>query len=231
MSTAPKVFAVFIFAFLNVNIFALINDSSSQHTLSSPPFYATSFDCAKVRALSAEEAICKYEELAKLDTEMAAVYRKRIQSTVASEKNGLVRSQRKWLTIRNSYNANPYHGDPAGVRADLADFYRSRIAALRSGRIALLETSLPREYEWLRATAPDGLSEGYSIGRAYAGCEDPCKREPSLYRWISIEGRGIGEEPGDVDTPFAQISSKLFAEGWSDCRSADDSGKPTVHYF
>jgi hypothetical protein len=181
--------------------------------------------------LSAEEAICKDESLAKLDVEMAAAYRKRRESATPSDKSQLVQSQQKWLVIRNSYNANPYHGDPAGVRSDLAAFYRSRIAALGSRQKALLDTELPKEYEWLMATAPEGFERGLSIGRAYMSCEGPCKQKPLLYRWLSIGGSGIGEEPGDVDTPFAEIAKKLASEGWIVCRSADDSGKPTVDYF
>ncbi len=209
---------------------AVTSDPSSGQTLSVPPFFTTSFDCTKAKILSSEEAICKNEELAKLDVEMATVYGRRLRST-SSEKNELVRSQQKWLTIRNSYNANPYHGDPAGVRSDLADFYRSRIAALRSAQAALLDTKIPQEYEWLKATAPAGFSKGFSLGRAYMSCEDPCKKKPSPYRWISIWGRGIGEEPGDIDTPFAKLAKKLASEGWNECRSADDSGKPTMNYF
>ncbi|HEY6370725.1 MAG TPA: hypothetical protein VIX37_09100, partial [Candidatus Sulfotelmatobacter sp.] len=80
--------------------------------------------------------------------------------------------------------------------------YKARIARLQSTDPPLLKTKIPEAYAWLRAIAPDGFSkEKFLIGRSYAGCEDPCQKKPSLYRWISIEGSGIGEEPGDVDTP------------------------------
>jgi uncharacterized protein len=201
-------------------------------TMSSPPFFKTSFDCAKVKVLSTEEAICKNEDLAKLDVQMAEAYRKRLNSANDSEKPQVIASQRKWLIIRNSYNVNPYHGDPPGARADLEEFYKQRITALRSGNPDLLTTDIPKEYGWLQSIAPEGFSkEEFSIGRAYAGCADPCRKQPSLYRWISIGGGGIGDEPGDVDTPYAQLVKRLAAGGWTSCREADDSGKPTIDYF
>ena len=148
------------------------------------------------------------------------------------KKEQVIVSQRRWLTIRNAQNVNPYHGDPPGALADLADFYKARIAALRSNNPSLLKTEIPEEYEWLRAIAPAGLSKNeFSIGRAYAGCEDPCRKKPSLYRWISIGGRGIGNGAGDVDTPYGQLAKRLVSQGWTKCRSADDSGKPTIDYF
>jgi uncharacterized protein YecT (DUF1311 family) len=210
---------------------SLADDLSVAQTLSSPPFFKTSFDCSKAMALSTEEAICKNEDLAKLDVEMAEAYSKRLQSTSPSEKTLLVQSQKKWLILRNSYNLNPYHGDFTGALSDLADVYRNRIPALRSGQVSRLDTKLPGEYDWLRSLAVEGFSEGFTISRAYGSCEDPCKRKPELYRWISIVGRGIGEEPGDIDTPYAKLAKKLTSEGWSKCRSADDSGKPTIDYF
>lgn len=210
---------------------SLAVDLSASQTLSSPPFFKTSFDCSKARALSTEEAICKNEDLAKLDVEMAEAYSKRLESASASEKTPLVQSQKRWLIIRNSYNVNPYRGDFTGALSGLADVYRKRTAVLRSAQAARLDTKPPEEYDWLRSIAVEGFSERFSISRAYASCEDPCKRKPDLYRWISIGGRGIGEEPGDVDTPYAKLAKKLASEGWSKCRSADDSGKPTIDYF
>jgi uncharacterized protein YecT (DUF1311 family) len=204
---------------------------SSPQPAASPSTYKTSFDCAKAKDRSVEQAICVHEELATLDVEMAAAYKKRLDSVPVSDRKQLILSQQKWLAIRNSYNVNPYHGDPDGSLADLADFYRKRTGALRSGQAALLEVEFPPEYEWLKAIAPAGFDKGFSIGRAYMTCEDPCKQKPSLYKFVSIGGSGIGEEPGDVDTPYAQIASKLASEGWTECRSADDSGKPTIDYF
>lgn len=206
--------------------------SSAQQQLSTPPFFNTSFDCSKAKSMSIEEAICKNEKLAHLDVEATEAYRKRLDSTNASEKEHVIASQRRWLTIRNAHGVNPYHGDPPGEIADLESFYQERIAALRSDNPALLKTAIPEEYAWLQAIAPAGLSKNeFGISRAYAGCEDPCQKKPSLYRWISIGGGGIGEEPGDVDTPHAQITKKLASEGWVKCRSASDSGKPTIDYF
>ena len=200
--------------------------------MATPPFYKTSFDCAKAKELSIEEAICKNQELAKLDAESAEAYRERLGAGNASEKEQVIASQRRWLTIRNAHNVNPYYGDPTGELADLSEFYKERIAALRSGNPDLLKTAIPEEYAWLRRTAPEGFSKDeFSIGRAYASCEDPCQKKPSLYRWISIGGGGIGEAPGDIDTPYTQLAGKLASEGWIECRSADDSGKPTVDYF
>jgi uncharacterized protein YecT (DUF1311 family) len=215
-----------------LRLHALTDESSSAQTMASPPFHTTSFDCAKAKELSTEAAICKNEELAKLDVETAAAYKKRLASATASEKSQLVLSQRRWLMIRNSHNVNPYHGDPAGALLDLADFYRRRVAALQSGRMDLLETKIPREYDWLIATAPEGFSKEFAISRAYVSCEDPCKTKPSVRRWISIGGNGIGPEPGDIDTPYTTLVKRLASEGWIKCRSAaDDSGKLQVDHF
>lgn len=212
-------------------LWALTGQSALPAPSAGPAFYKTSFDCTKAKDYSVEQAICKNEELAKLDLEMSEAYRKRLTSATTPPKTELVQSQKSWLTIRNSYNVNPFHGDPSGTLSDLSDFYRDRIVALRSDQSALLKTELPQEYDWLRAIAPPGFSEGFSISRGYMGCEDPCKTRPALYRLLSIWGSGIGDPPGDVDTPFKQLVSKLASEGWIKCRSADDSGKPTMDYF
>lgn len=232
MSATSSALAILLLVFSAGPIVkALIDDAPSGQTMAEPPFYKTSFDCKKAKILSTEAAICKSEELAKLDVEMASAYRKRLGSMDLPEKSQLVRSQEKWLVVRNSYSANPYHDDPIGALSDLADFYKSRIEALRSDQELLLDTKAPKEYEWLRALAPEGFSKGFSIGRTYMSCDDPCKKIPSSYRWISISGRGIGDEPGDIGTPFEKIVKKLLSEGWSKCRSTDDSGKPTMDYF
>jgi uncharacterized protein YecT (DUF1311 family) len=208
------------------------NDSPSAWTLAVPPFSRTSFDCAKARVLSVEEAICKNDSLAKLDVEVAEAYKEWLRLAAAPEREEVIASQRKWLTIRNAHNVNPYHGDPPGALADLSDFYKARIAALRSRDLALMKTEIPEEYAWLRAIAPEGFSkQEFFLGRAYAGCEDPCQKKPALYRWISIGGGGIGEEPGDIDTPYDQLAKKLASEGWAKCREASDSGKPLIEYF
>jgi uncharacterized protein len=207
-------------------------ESAVAQQLSTPPFFKTSFYCTKAKSLSIEEEICKNEKLASLDLQTAEAYRKRLDSTSTSGKEQVIVSQRRWLTIRNAHDVNPYHGDPPGEIADLEGLYQERIAALRSNDPALLNTAIPKEYEWLQSIAPAGLSKHeFGISRGYASCEDPCQKKPSLYRWISIGGGGIGEEPGDVDTPYAQIMKKLASEGWTKCRSASDSGNPTVDYF
>ncbi len=219
-------------ALLGMRLCALTNGSFSAQTLATPPFYRTSFDCAKAQGQSIEEAICKNEQLARLDVEMTQAYKERLNSVAESEREQVIASQRRWLAIRNAHNVNPYHGDPPGELADLSDFYGERIAALRSSNPALLKTGVPEEYAWLRAITPEGFSkEEFSIGRAYAGCDDPCQKNPALYRWISIGGSGIGEEPGDVDTPYDELAKKLVSEGWSKCREASDSGKPLIEYF
>jgi uncharacterized protein YecT (DUF1311 family) len=227
------VLIVFLFGTLwqELQVAFCAQDQFAGQAFSTPPFLKTSFDCSKAGVLTTEESICKDEELARLDVELAAAYGKRLASTSASEKSVLVQSQKKWLILRNSYNLNPYHGDYTGALSDVAEVYRNRIAALRSDQLARLETKVPEEYAWLRSVAVEGFSEGFSIRRAYASCEDPCKKKPELYRWISIAGSGIGEEPGDLDTPYGKVVTKLAAEGWSKCRSADDSGKPTIDYF
>ncbi|SRR5258708_5132069 len=138
-------------------------------------FYETSFDCTKVADYSVELAVCKKKGLAKLDLEMAAAYGRRLKSADGSQRNALVLSQRKWLTIRDSYAANPYGGgDPVGTLSDLADFYRSRIRALRSGQAAPLKTKLPPEYDWIKAIKPTGFSNGFHIARGYMSCQDTC---------------------------------------------------------
>jgi uncharacterized protein YecT (DUF1311 family) len=207
-------------------------DSTLTNPLSKPEIYKTSFDCTKAKELSMEEAICQNEDLATLDLEMAQSYKQRLDFAPAPQKSRVILSQERWLKIRNSYNVNPYHGDPVGTLADLADFYRSRITALRSRRVDQLDTPLPQEYEWLVRIAPDGFSKKeFSIGRGYMGCEDPCKSKPSVYRLLSIGGSGVGEMPGDINTPFAQLQTMLSSHGWSPCRSADDSGNTLVDYF
>jgi len=209
---------------------AAMAPSVQCQTNGSPSYFLTSFDCAKAKSPT-EQAICESQELARLDLEMAAAYRSRLESAGELKKNQVIESQRRWLLIRNSYDVNPYRSDPAGVLSDLAEFYRSRIAALRSLETAPLRTKLPEAYDWLRATAPEGFSkEEFSIGRAYASCEDPCQKAPSLYRWISIRGEGIGEGLGDIDTPYAQIVKRLSSDGWTMCRSASET-KLSVEYF
>src|SRR5438270_13642774 len=64
--------------------------SFSQQQLSTPPFFKTSFDCSKAKWISIEEAICKNEKLARLDVEVAGAYRKRLDSTSASEKERVI---------------------------------------------------------------------------------------------------------------------------------------------
>lgn len=231
MSAARKFAVAVALALLARPEVSALNDGQSGWTLAEPPFYKTSFDCAKARAVSTEEAICKNKDLAKLDVEMAAAFRKRRESATGSEKIQVIQTQQEWLRVRNSYNVNPYHGDPAGARSDLEGFYKSRISSLESDDLGRLAVAIPEEREWLRAMAPEGFSKGFSIGRTYMGCEDPCMKAPSSYRWISIDGSGIGDEPGDIDTPFRVLSKRLASDGWTECRSADDPGKPTMNYF
>ena len=179
-----------------------------------------------------ELAICKDERLAKLDLEMADAYQKRLESTIPSQKRELLLNQRKWLTIRNSYDANPYHSIPIGTLSDLSEFYRNRIEALRSNQAALLTTiKIPPQYDWIKTVVPKEFFSRFSIGRGYMSCTDPCAQKPSPYRLLSVGGGGIGDPPGDVDAPYTKIVHKLADEGWTKCRSADDSGKPTVDYF
>ena len=204
---------------------------STAQTLTSPPFLKTSFDCSKARVLSVEEAICKNEKLAALDLQLAAAYRKRLDSAT-SEKDGIIASQRKWLVLRNSYRVAPYPSDDLNAIAELFELYKERIEVLKSSNLALLEPQLPKEYQWLLAIAPAGLSKDFSITRGYATCADPCQEKHSLYRWISIGGSGTGDPPGDVDTPYDTLVKRLAAEGWMKCRdTADDSGKVQFSYF
>jgi uncharacterized protein YecT (DUF1311 family) len=156
---------------------ALTSEPSGPVTGAS--FHKASFDCLKAKDYSVEQAICKSEELAKLDLEMADAYQKRLESVTPFQKGELVVSQRKWLMIRNSYDANPYHGDPVGTLSDLSDLYRNRIAALRSGQLTPLNTNLPPEYDWVKAMAGEGFSKGVSIGRGHMSCQDPCEEKPS----------------------------------------------------
>ena len=207
----------------------LTNKSSSP--ISRPSFYKTSFDCTKAKDYSVELAICTNDELAKLDLEMAGAYQKRLESIASSQKSELVLSQRKWLVIRNSFDANPYHVDPDGTLSDIAGFYRNRIEALRSGGTTLLHTDVPKEYDWLKAIAPEHFSKGFSMGRGYMGCQDPCKKKPSLYKLISIWAGDTDESQDKVETAYPKIVRKLASEGWTKCRSADDSGKPSIDYF
>jgi uncharacterized protein len=88
--------------------------SSAQQALSTPPLFKTSFDCSRVKSMSVEEAICKNQKLAQLDVEAAEAYRKRLDSTSASDKGQVIASQRRWLTIRNAHNVDSYRGDPLG---------------------------------------------------------------------------------------------------------------------
>lgn len=208
----------------------LLGSACFAQSLASPPFFKTSFDCAKANALSVEEAVCKNADLAKLDVEMAEAYRKRANG---AEKEQIVASQRRWLVIRNACRVNPYDLESLGELADLIALYKERIVALKSSDPALLQAALPKEYDWLRAIAPEGFSKDeFAIGRGYASCEDPCRKKPSLYRWISIGGRGLGDEPGDIDTPYAELLKRLAAQGWTKCKEVtDDSGKQRVDRF
>ncbi|HEY6372516.1 MAG TPA: hypothetical protein VIX37_18205, partial [Candidatus Sulfotelmatobacter sp.] len=98
-----------------------------------------SFDCSKPKELSIEEAICKNEDLARLDRETSDAYRKRLDPANNSEREVVVASRREWLVVRNAHNVNPYHGDPSGELADLSDFYKARIAGLQSTDPTLLK--------------------------------------------------------------------------------------------
>jgi uncharacterized protein YecT (DUF1311 family) len=208
---------------------ALTNATSLP--MASDSFYKTSFDCAKAKDYSVEQAICKNDELARLDVEMADSYKKRLKSVTASQKSEVIRSQQKWLMIRNSYDVNPYHGDPVGTLSDLSDFYRNRIVVLGSAQMTSLKAKPPPEYDWVKAIEPEGFSKEFSLGRGHMSCDDPCEEKPSLYKLLSIGGSGIGQPPGDVDTPYAKIVHKLTSGGWTKCRSADDSGTRTIDYF
>jgi uncharacterized protein len=68
--------------------------SPEGQTTAEPPFFATSFDCSKATVNSTEEAICKNEELAKLDNEMAAAYRKRLGTVPAEKRAAVIESQK-----------------------------------------------------------------------------------------------------------------------------------------
>lgn len=209
----------------------LVHSFSTAQTLSSPPFLKTSFDCAKARVLSVEEAVCKNEKLAALDLRLAEVYRRRLDSA-GSEKNRIMASQKHWLVLRNSYRVAPYPSDDLNATAELVELYKQRIEVLKSSKLALLEPEVPKEYQWLLAIAPPGFSKDFAIVRGYATCADPCQEKHSLYRWISIGGNGTGDSPGDVDTPYDTLGKRLAAEGWKKCRdTTDDSGKLQFSYF
>jgi uncharacterized protein len=225
MGNSPKVLAVLVLL-TTVPVRAQIVVGK---TLAEPPFYKTSFDCTKAKMFSVDEAICKDEQLSQLDVQAAEAYHKRMAATASAKRDELIASQKRWLTIRNSYSVRGTSDD----REDLNNLYRARIAVLKSSTPGSLEAPLPEAYNWLRDTAPEGFSkDNYSILRAHASCANPCQIKPALYRWIAIGGRGIGEEPGDIDTPYAQLVKRLTAEGWTKCRSAaDDSGKLQVDHF
>jgi uncharacterized protein YecT (DUF1311 family) len=192
------------------------------------PVYKTSFDCAKAQQQSTEEVICLNADLAKLDLEMAAAYRNRLASSDATQRDQVVSTQRTWLIVRNFYKEN--RGEPAVIAENISELYRMRIAALRSDQISLLTMKLPPEYEWLKSAAT-WPSKDFSFSWEHMGCQDPCSRKPAFYKVLSVSGAGTGEPPGDVDTPYDAITKKLAAEGWTKCRSADDSGKPDIDYF
>jgi uncharacterized protein len=206
---------------------------ASAQSTATPPFFKTSFDCAKAKERSVEAAICKNEDLAKLDVEMADAYHKRLASAPGADREQVVASQRSWLVIRNSYRVNPPDVESLGALSDLTELYRTRLTALKSASLAMLKIEPPKEYEWLRAIAPEGFSKNeFLITRGYASCHDPCQKKPALYRWISVEGNGVGPEPADIDTPYAEVLKRLAAQGWTKCREVtDDSGKQRVDRF
>lgn len=51
-----------------------------------------------------------------------------------------------------------------------------------------------------------------------------------MYRLLSIEGEGIGDPPGDIEIPHANLERTLASEGWIKCKSAYDN-KLSIEYF
>ena len=76
--------------------------SSLMALLIVSPLYAAnpSFDCTKADH-DVEELICKDDELAALDRQMADVYRSAYQNFPANERDSLKASQRGWVKGRN----------------------------------------------------------------------------------------------------------------------------------
>ncbi len=203
----------------------------SQSLIQHPATYKASFNCTGIKEQTAEDAVCHHEDLAKLDLEMADIYQKRLASADASQRDALIQSQRKWLTIRDMHKFYGKLSDQEGMASDLADFYKERIAALQSQDQSLLEPKLPPEYEWLKSFATDGFSSEAFLVREYMGCQDPCERKSALYRVVGLWGNGTGEPPGNTQTQYSLVVKKLQKDGWKKCREADDSGKPDIEYF
>lgn len=74
----------------------------SNEASTAGPSYRTSYDCAKA-AIYAEVAVCKSDELATLDLQLAARYKSvREDFAGATDYNALVESQRAWIRERNA---------------------------------------------------------------------------------------------------------------------------------
>ena len=60
-----------------------------------------SFDCSQATAPS-ETAICNDNQLARLDVDLAEAYNSRLSSLVGAERRKLIKSERDWITYRDS---------------------------------------------------------------------------------------------------------------------------------
>lgn len=97
--------------------------SPPRSVAAAPATFATSFDCGRATSL-AERTICGDAELARADSDLAALYARR-QAALGSAAHGVLRqTQRSWMTRRARC------ADEAEMRSCLLRAYAERTAAL-----------------------------------------------------------------------------------------------------
>jgi uncharacterized protein YecT (DUF1311 family) len=70
------------------------------------PMHQTSYDCSKAKE-EHEQVICYDPELAKLDIQLDAIYKKQLAKASPGQKGKLIKEQRQWITARNKKCTSP----------------------------------------------------------------------------------------------------------------------------
>ena len=145
------------------------------------PVYTTSFTCEDGNT-PVQNAVCENQQLAARDVQMAAIYRQRLGTADAFERDQLLAAQRAWLlSLPDSCGLTAASASPSAVSC-LATAYQTQIAALtnwpaqgqapaylQSGAIAhyvhykLLDAKQPDLCAAIGSEAPGALSDDGSI--------------------------------------------------------------------
>src|SRR5215813_6278900 len=128
------------------------------------PARAQSFDCAKART-AVETTICADASLKAQDVQLAQAYARLLAATQAREPEQAVHirdEQRRWVQERERRCAAPGEA-PARIAACVAEFYRTRIAALAAALAAAAPALLPA------APEPSARLSGTTVSAAADG--------------------------------------------------------------